>query len=67
MKPHNDGIKLQAKTRVDQILSAYTPPEIAAEIHEKMRNYLLDCGVPEKFVDHIDHEHDRCQKNQAKD
>jgi hypothetical protein len=53
-------VKLSLRKQVEQMLEAYQPPEIGAEKRSKMRDLLINFGVPVEVMDRIDHQYIKC-------
>jgi trimethylamine--corrinoid protein Co-methyltransferase len=56
----NKMVKLSLRKQVEQMLEAYQPPEIGAEKRSKMRDLLINFGVPVEVMDRIDHQYIKC-------
>ena len=58
----NKAVIHNLRKQIDQMLEAYHPPEIEAEKQSKMRDLLINFGVPVEVMDRIDHQYSKCLK-----
>ena len=56
----NRAVIHNLRKQIDQMLEAYHPPEIEAEKQSKMRDLLINFGVPVEVMDRIDHQYTKC-------